>query len=242
MKRWIGILGIAAACLETAPNRAATAAELDVAEVIFAVRPFGLDGHYYANFGYSCIDPDYWIHGRDGGRLCKLNLQTGELTALLDDPAGAVRDPRVDYEGTHGSFLVSRKGDSHHYNLYEINTDGTGLRQITTGPWDDVEPTYLPDGDVMFCSTRCKRYIGCWLAPSAVLHRCDTAGKHTPHGLLGILHGEHPRRFCPTGVCSTRVGNTSTRAPETCKASGACAATDPPRPTFTRITSPGLRR
>ena len=152
--------------------------KLGVEEIVFAERAAGRDpsGHYYANFGYSCIDPNYWIHGADGGKLCKLNLRSGELTALVDDPQGAVRDPQVHYDAQKILFSYRRQG-GHHYNLYEIGTDGTGLRQITTGPWDDVEPTYLPDGDIIFCSTRCKRYIGCWLAQTATLHRCDPGGR-----------------------------------------------------------------
>jgi len=150
-----------------------------VEEIVFAERAPGRDpaGHYYANFGYSCIDPTYWIHGADGGKLCKLNLRTGELMLLVDDPEGAVRDPQIHYDADKILFSY-RKSGSHHYNLYEINTDGTDLRQITDGPWDDIEPTYLPDGDLMFCSTRCKRYIGCWLAQTAVLHRSDATGEN----------------------------------------------------------------
>jgi len=147
--------------------------------IVFAQRAPGRDpaGHYYANFGYSCTDPSYWLHGADGGRLCKLDLGSGELTVLVDDPQGAVRDPRVHYDA--GKILFSyRKGKAHQYHLYEIHVDGTGLRQITAGDWDDVEPAYLPDGGIMFCSTRSKRYIGCWLAPSATLHRCDADGKN----------------------------------------------------------------
>ena len=149
-----------------------------VEEIVFAERAPGRDpaGHYYANFGYSCIDPTYWIHGADGGRLCKLNLRTGELTALVDDPEGAVRDPQVHYDGEKILFSY-RKGGTHSYNLYEIQSDGSGLRQITSGAWDDIEPTYLPDGDIMFCSSRSKRYIGCWLAHTATLHRCDPSGQ-----------------------------------------------------------------
>jgi len=150
-----------------------------VEEIVFAERAAGRDpaGHYYANFGYSCIDPTYWIHGADGGKLCKLNLRMGELTLLVDDAGGAVRDPQVHYDANKILFSY-RKSGSHHYNLYEISADGTDLRQITEGPWDDIEPTFLPDGDIMFCSTRCKRYIGCWLAQSAVLHRCDATGEN----------------------------------------------------------------
>ncbi|NQT85521.1 hypothetical protein HQ560_02075, partial [bacterium] len=149
--------------------------DLGVEEIVFAERNPGRDpsGHYYANFGYSCIDPNYWIHGSDGGRLSVLNIRTGELRALVDDARGAVRDPQVHYDGK-GVLFAYRRGGTHHYNLYEAR-DGK-LRQITDGPWDDVEPTYLPSGGIIFCSTRCKRYIGCWLAQSATLHRCDGDG------------------------------------------------------------------
>jgi hypothetical protein len=150
-----------------------------VEEIVFAERGYGRDiaGHYYANFGYSCVDPNVWFHAADGGKLTKLNLRTGELTVLVDDPAGSVRDPRVHYHGDKILFSY-RNGGTHRYHLYEINTDGADLRQITDGPWDDIEPTYLPDGDIAFCSTRCKRWIGCWLAETATLFRCDRAGQN----------------------------------------------------------------
>jgi mono/diheme cytochrome c family protein len=148
-----------------------------VEEIVFAERHPGRDlgGHYYANFGYWCTDPSRWLHGADGGSLCKLNLRSGELMRLVDDPAGAVRDPQLDFDARRIVFSY-RKGGTHHYNLYEIGVDGSGLRQITSGDWDDVEPAWLPDDRIVFCSTRCKRYIGCWLAPSATLHRCDADG------------------------------------------------------------------
>jgi HEAT repeat protein len=40
------------------------------------------------------------------------------------------------------------------WHLWQINVDGTGLRQITFGPYHDVQPAYLPDGHIVFCSTR----------------------------------------------------------------------------------------
>ncbi len=40
------------------------------------------------------------------------------------------------------------------YHVFEMNVDGSGLRQITHGRYDDFEPTYLPDGEICFLSTR----------------------------------------------------------------------------------------
>ena len=95
--------------------------ELGVEEIVFSERHPGRDKHrhYYANFGYSCVDPNYWFHGADGGRLCRLNPGNGKLTTILEDPAGAVRDPQVHYDAKKILFSY-RKGGTHNYHLYEI--------------------------------------------------------------------------------------------------------------------------
>jgi hypothetical protein len=146
-------------------------------EILFAERHPGRDyaSHYYANFGYDCGDENYWLHGADGGRLAILNPKTGQVRTLIEDAKGAFRDPCVSYDATKVLFSY-RKGGSHHYNLYEISLDGSGLKQLTSGDWDDIEPCYLPDGGIAFCSSRCKRYVLCWLAPVAVLFRCNADG------------------------------------------------------------------
>jgi hypothetical protein len=160
--------------------------KLGVNEIIFVERGPGLDlqpdgsarpGHYYANFGYAAINPNFWFHSADGSRLCKLSIKTGTQTVLLHDPKGSIRDPQVHYDAEKILFSY-RKGGSHHYNLYEMDMNGSNLRQITSGKWDDIEATYLPDGGIAFCSSRCKRYIGCWIAPSAIMFRCDHDGRN----------------------------------------------------------------
>ena len=146
------------------------------ADIIFAERNPGVKGdHYYSNFGYSCTNPDEWLYGDDGARLCRLDPQTGRLTVLLEDARGGIRDPQVSYDAKRILFSY-RKDGTHHFNLWEINADGGDLRQITTGDWDDIEPCYLPDGGIAFCSSRCNRYVMCWYAPVAVMFRCEADG------------------------------------------------------------------
>jgi hypothetical protein len=159
-------------------------------EIIFAERVSGRD-HWYVTFGYySCPQgpgsklgygqyPDGKVlRGYDeGGRLCRLNLATGERRVILDDPQGGVRDPQLHYDGTKILFAY-RRGGTPTYHLHEINVDGTGLKQLTDGPDDDIEPTYLPDGGVMFCSSRCRRFVNCWYTRVATLYRCDADGSN----------------------------------------------------------------
>jgi hypothetical protein len=149
----------------------------DVENIVFAVRGIGSDGHWYANFGYWVSDANKMQYGPAGGRLCLLNLRSRLTTVLLDDPQGGVRDPQVHYSGSKIIFSY-RKGGTKNYHLYEINTDGSNLRQLTDGDYDELEPIYLPDGDILFCSSRCRRWVNCWFTQVATMYRCDRDGKN----------------------------------------------------------------
>ena len=146
-----------------------------VEAIVFAARGVNpTDGHWYANFGYYSHDPNRKAYA-EGAKLYRLNLQTRELTTLLADSKGGVRDPQVSYDGNKILFSY-RPGGTEQYHLYEVNADGTALKQLTSGAFDDIEPAYLPDGGIVFVSSRCKRWVNCWLTQVAVLHRCDADG------------------------------------------------------------------
>ena len=161
----------------------------DAEEIVFAVRSMGSDGHWYANFGHRSTGFNDMNYGPDGGRLCRLNLRTGELDVLLDDPAGGVRDPQVHYDGRKILFSY-RQGGSRYFHLYEIDIDGSDLRQLTDGPFDDIEPIYLPDGDI--CSARRAATASCsagsprWRSSTAA-----TPTARTPPGFGQRRAGQH---------------------------------------------------
>ena len=150
----------------------------DVKEVLFAVRKPSKDAHWYANFGYyACDTNEFPFPLGQGGALKILDLDTGEVRTVFEDPNGNVRDPQIHYDGKKCIFSYLKAG-TRHYNLYEIDLDGTGLRQITSGEWDDIEPAYLPNGDIVFPSSRAKRWVQCWLTGVATLHRCGPNGEN----------------------------------------------------------------
>ena len=109
------------------------------------------------------------------GKLCKLNLRTRKLTLLIDNPQGSVRDPAVHYDGKRILFSY-RKGGTENYLLYTINADGSGLRRITNGTYDDFEPCWLPDGGIAFVTTRARRWVGCWSTQVGNIWRCEADG------------------------------------------------------------------
>ena len=152
-----------------------------VQELIFVTRAVYDDPHWYANIGYYCDDENQKAYAGNGapdvGKLYSLDIRTGDTKVLLDPKGGSVRDPQVHYDGRKILFSY-REGGTDHYNLYEIGTDGSALRQITFGPYDDFEPTYLPGGGIIFVSTRCKRWVNCWMTQVATMFRCDGGGKN----------------------------------------------------------------
>ena len=159
-------------------------------EIVFAVRKPGQDGHWYANFGYYGPDENRVAY-LPGGRLCKLDLATGKVVVLIDDPEGGVRDPVVNHDATRIIFSW-RKGGGRFHHLYECGLDGANLRQLTDGPWDDIEPCILPEGDIVFVSTRCKRWVNCWLTQVATLHRCKADGSGIHPISANIEHDNTP--------------------------------------------------
>ncbi len=93
-------------------------------------------------------------------------------------PMGSYMHPEVSYDGKRILFAFCKVDATpqdtirghygRYYHLYEMNADGSGLRQITDGVYDDFAPRYLPDGKILFVSTR----RGGW-------HRCGNPGCET---------------------------------------------------------------
>ena len=187
LEKRIGVLWAVVMPLLIGP---AVAAPAELEEIVFASRQPGVGAHWYENFGYYAHDENLKVY-RAMGRLCRLNARNGKLHVLLDDPEGTVRDPQVHYDGKKILFSY-RPGGSEHFHLYEIGVDGSGLTRLTDGPCDDLEPTYLPGGRIMFCSSRCNRWVNCWYSQVAVLYCCDADGKKVHPISANIEHDNTP--------------------------------------------------
>jgi hypothetical protein len=100
----------------------------------------------------------------------------GAVKTLLDCPQGVVRDPEVHFDGRRIVFSM-RTNAADSYHIYELNADGTGLRQLTSArDVDDLDPLYLPDGGIVFSSTREPKYCMCNRHIMANLYRMDGDG------------------------------------------------------------------
>ncbi len=143
----------------------------------------------------------YGWRARPGGGLFVLE-RPGFSLACRDILAGRlaggnVLEPRLSYDGRQivFSFVDRAAGEydpatvgndggeeSGYYHVYSVDVDGSGLQRLTGGPFDDLMPTWLPDGGIAFSSTRRRGYARCFGAQFSprwdvyTLHRMEADG------------------------------------------------------------------
>ena len=97
------------------------------------------------------------------------------MTPLTNFTGAVIFDPAVSFDGTKILFSMRPPGGSDQ-NIWEINADGTGLRQVTSGGGADFDPLYLPDGTIMFTSSRHGGMDEYNHSPAEVLYTCNYDG------------------------------------------------------------------
>ncbi len=137
----------------------------------------------------------YGHYARPGGGVFVLDeplrsMKCRELTGSL--PTGSCQNLDLEYDADRALFAFCEadtvpikrdpKYDNRYYHLYEMTVDGKDIRKLTDGPFDDFAPRYLPNGEIMFVSTR---RLG-W-------HRCGNPGCKNYTLALADADGANPR-------------------------------------------------
>ncbi len=95
-----------------------------------------------------------------------------------EEKAGFLWRPDLSFDAEKIVFCLM-PSEEKSFHLYEVNTDGTGFKQLTFGDYDDLDPIYLPNGGLMFTTTRAHTYVRCGPSHhSPVLARCEADGKN----------------------------------------------------------------
>ncbi len=130
-----------------------------------------------------------------GGALKTIDFSNdGKVKTLLTVHYGVLRDPEVYFDGKKIIFSM-RYNIEDDYHIYEINTDGTGLKKLTSAAGvSDIDPLYLPDDSIIFSSTRepkfsiSGRHIVTNLfhmeADGANIYKIGGSNLHESHGTL----------------------------------------------------------
>lgn len=170
--------------------------------------------HYYTEYINSSWKP--------GGNICTVNLKDGTVRELVPELKNGVFE-RFDLSFDAKRVVFAwKKAPQEGYRIYEVNLDGTGLRQLTfpqpdeeelvrkyrvSGNYhhgtDDMQPCYLADGGIAFISTRCQYGILCDGPDNfttTVLYRMDANG-----GNLKQLSHSSVSEACPVALPDGRL-------------------------------------
>ncbi len=128
-----------------------------------------------------------------GGSALKILDKPGAAPrTLLRSRHGVIRDPEVNFSGDRIVFAMRRDARDD-YHIYEIRADGSGLRQLTFAPGvSDIDPAYLPNGDIVFASTREPKYCMCNRHIMANLFRMSPDGSSIRQIGRNTLFEGHP--------------------------------------------------
>ncbi|MDR2344664.1 MAG: hypothetical protein LBE18_01220 [Planctomycetaceae bacterium] len=103
----------------------------DVTQILFIKRATFQSSHYYTDF----IDGSYIFYSE----LCLLSLKDGSVQSIVPTlKGGIIGRCNLSYDGKKVIFDYKRKlGEG--YRIWEVNIDGTGLRQLTFPPDDEEQ-------------------------------------------------------------------------------------------------------
>jgi hypothetical protein len=79
------------------------------------------------------------------------------------------------------------------------------VRQVTSGVgFADYEPAFLPNGDLIFSSTRCVQTVDCWWTEVSNLYTCDPNGRYLRRLTFDQVHSIFPQVMDDGRVTYTR--------------------------------------
>lgn len=148
------------------------------------------------------------LRNRPGGDICRLApvRPDGTVTPVVNSLGeGIYRDLCLHWDATRFLFAFGNGNDDwdggQSYDLYEAGVDGRGLRRLTSGPKNDAEPFYLPNGQIGFTSDRSEHFAMCGDARHAPnLHVMEADGSAVRQLSFNVFND-----FCPTLLPDGRI-------------------------------------
>lgn len=161
-------------------------------EIVYTTRDMWAQDHHNTATLFQCGEVNQNSY-RTQGALKALDVKSGAVRVIVPEVAGrTVRDPEVDYDGRRIVFSM-RAGKADDYHVYTVNADGSDLKQLTRAKGvSDIDPVWLPDGDILFGATREPKYCMCNRHIMCNLYRMKPDGANIHQIGKSTLFEGHP--------------------------------------------------
>ena len=125
---------------------------------------------------------------------------------LLDAKSGGLGSPSPTYDGK--SILVSMAFDGDpFFHIYRVPVAGGPPVRLTDGPFHDIDPTELPDGRIVFTSTRIGTYEEYHNPPSRSLFAMNSDGSNVHPLTYTIIFDNEPEVLADGRIVFIRSDN-----------------------------------
>ncbi len=146
---------------------------------------------------------------KPGSRLSVLEFPAdstvGKIRRLIEDPRGMLRDAEVSFDRKRLLFAWKKSDRLDDYHIYEYDLAKWATRQLTFGLGRaDYEPMQLPDGDIIFTSTRPEQSVPCWWTEISNLYRMDADGRGIRRLAIDQVHALYPQLLTDGRLTYTR--------------------------------------
>ena len=134
---------------------AALARSLPCVALAFAAASCGGSSSDGPNGPPALTNQIVFVSDRTGASQLHVMTGNGDVVQLLETTPGPKTDPVISPDGKRIVFTVGTLQDGTASPLWIVNSDGSGLKQLTSDGAIDVRPTWSPDGSqIAFTSTR----------------------------------------------------------------------------------------
>ena len=152
---------------------------INFSEILLIDNPYpkGKEGDATDEWGHEARHRNGFM-AMDGGRMLTVGLNPDEVKRVVLDDGGSFWRPDLSFDAKKIVFSHRLKGEKS-FHLFECNLDGSDLKQLTIGDYDDLDPIYTPEDKLVFCTSRQHSYVRCMpMTHSFALARCDADGKN----------------------------------------------------------------
>jgi len=155
--------------------------------ILFVRRPM-MSVNAIAPFQYSVVKP---------ASICVFDPSKPDqsVRVVVSEPDLSIYDMSLSYDAKTIYFSAKSHAGGH---IYSVGVNGKGLRQLTRGAHDNISPVQLPNGRIMFVSTRLGTYVQCQGRKASNLFSMNFDGSEVRH-LSGNIDSDHTPRVMNDG-------------------------------------------